>query len=130
MTKIDPIIAVNDVDTSAKWYKKIFGFKNVSPEGHGFAVLKSETGEILLCLHRWEMDNHPTMRDASLTPGNGLILYFRTRGLETIYQKALSTGCKIEEEMHVNANSGKNEFSLRDPDGYYLTVTEYHEYEG
>lgn len=47
MTKIDPIIAVKDVDSSAKWYGDIFGFKNSSPKGHGFAVLKSETNEIV-----------------------------------------------------------------------------------
>ena len=51
--------------------KKIFRFKNSSPEGHGFAVLKSETNEIALCLHQWEMDQYPTMTDPNITPGNG-----------------------------------------------------------
>lgn len=96
MTKIDPIIAVNDVDASAKWYEKIFEFKNSSPEGHGFAVLKSETNEIVLCLHQWEMDDHPTMIDPSITPGNGLILYFRTKNMGEIYQRAINEGCVIE----------------------------------
>ncbi|HMU15327.1 MAG TPA: VOC family protein [Flavobacteriales bacterium] len=128
MTKIDPIIAVNDVDSSAKWYEDIFGFKNSSPKGHGFAVLKSETNEIVLCLHQWEMDDHPTMTDPSITPGNGLMLYFRTNNLDKIYKRAKNSGCRIEEDIHLNPRPNKKEFALRDPDGYFLTVSEYHEY--
>jgi uncharacterized glyoxalase superfamily protein PhnB len=130
MTRLDTIIAAQNVDASAKWYEQIFGFKNSSPEGHGFAVLKSETNEIVLCLHKWKMDNHPTMINSSITPGNGLILYFRTKNLDTIYKNAIKAGCTIEEEIHKNPNSLKKEFSFRDPDGYFLTVSEFHEYEG
>jgi predicted enzyme related to lactoylglutathione lyase len=129
MTKIDPIIAVNDVDNSTKWYESIFGFKNSSPKGHGFAVLKSETNEIVLCLHQWEMDDHPTMADPSITPGNGLILYLRTKNLDTIHKRAVKEGCKIEEDIHLNPRPMKREFSLRDPDGYFLTISEFHEFE-
>ncbi|HTO14636.1 MAG TPA: VOC family protein [Edaphocola sp.] len=128
MTKIDTIIAVNDVDTSAKWYEKIFGFKNSSPEGHGFAVLKSEINEIVLCLHQWEMDDHPTMTDKSIAPGNGLILYFRTNNMDAIYKRAVDENCIIEEDIHLNSRSMIKEFSLRDPDGYFLTVSEFHEF--
>ena len=129
MTKIDPIIAVKDVNGSAKWYEKIFGFKNSSPEGHGFAVLKSETNEIVLCLHQWEMDDHPTMTDPSITPGNGLILYFRTENMDKIHQRAVNEGCKIEEDIHLNPRPMKREFSLSDLDGYFLTVSEFHEFD-
>ncbi len=130
MTKLDTVIAAKDVDASAKWYEQIFGFKNSSPAGHGFAVLKSETNEIVLCLHKWKMDNHPTMKNSSITPGNGLILYFRTKDMDTVYQNAIKAGCIIEEEIHKNPNSLKKEFSFRDPDGYFLTVSEFHKYEG
>lgn len=130
MTKADPIIAVKDVDSSAKWYETVFGFKNASPTGHGFAVLKNESDEIVLCLHAWQMDNHPTMKDQSITPGNGLLLYFRTPHWEEIYKSAKQLGWPLEEDIHVNPGPKKKEFSLRDPDGYFLTVSEYHEYEG
>ena len=29
---------------------------------------------------------------------------------------------RLEEEPHVNPNTGTEEFSLRDPDGYYVTI--------
>ena len=130
MIRLDPIIAVKDVDDSASWYEAIFCFKNSSPKGHGFAVLKSETNEIVLCLHAWEMDDHPTMRDQSITPGNGLMFYFRTNDLDAIYQRAKNAACRIEEDIHLNHRPMKREFSLRDPDGYYITVSEFHTYEG
>ena len=39
-------------------------------------------------------------------------------------------GYPVEEEVHLNPNSRKKEFSLRDLDRYYITITEYHKYEG
>ena len=129
MTKIDPIIAVKDVGASTKWYQQIFGFK-VHGGHEWFAVLLSENDEIILCLHKWDEHEHPTMMNPAITPGNGLILYFRTGNLDVIRQNAGKAGACIEEEIHLNPNSNKKEFSFRDPDGYYLTVTEYHTYEG
>jgi hypothetical protein len=35
--------------------------------------------------------------------------------------RALVTG--LEEEPHVNPNTGTMEFSLRDPDGYHVTIS-------
>jgi hypothetical protein len=51
MIKIDPIIAVKDVETSSKWYQQVFGFGRVHGEKERFAVLVSENDEILLCFH-------------------------------------------------------------------------------
>jgi hypothetical protein len=70
------------------------------------------------------------MINLSITPGNGLLLYFRTENMSKIYQNVLKVGRVIEEAIHLNTNSLKKEFSFRDPDGYFLTVTEFHKYEG
>lgn len=129
MTRLDPIIAVKDVDASSKWYQKIFGFKN-NHGGDHFAVLASDDNEIIICLHKWEEHNHPTMTNPNITAGNGLLLYFRTENINIIYRNAVKAGCVIEEDIHFNPNSLKQEFSFRDPDGYFLTVTEFHQYEG
>ena len=129
MTRLDPIIAVKNIEASSKWYQKIFDFRN-NHGGDHFSVLVSDDDEIILCLHKWEEHNHPTMTNPSITPGNGLLLYFRTENMNTIYQNALKAGCVIEEDIHLNSNSLRKEFSFRDPDGYFLTVTEFHKYEG
>lgn len=129
MTKLDPIIAVKNVSTSAAWYETVFGCKR-SHGGDTFAVLEDESGEILICLHKWGEHQHPTMANSNITPGNGLILYFKTENLNLIQQNIQKMAYSVEEELHINPNSRKKEFSLRDPDGYYLTITEYHKYEG
>jgi len=98
--------------------------------GKRFEVLVSESGDILLCLHQWGDHLHPTMIDRNVTPGNGLILYFRTGILQQIHDNAIQAGADIVEDMHLNRNSTKLEFSLRDPDGYYITITEFHLYDG
>jgi hypothetical protein len=86
-----------------------------------FAVLESENDEIMLCLHKMEEHNHPTMMHPGTTPGNGLMLYFRTENMHTILQNTEKLGCAIEEDVHLNPNSLKKEFSLIDLDGYYFT---------
>jgi catechol 2,3-dioxygenase-like lactoylglutathione lyase family enzyme len=129
MTYLDPIIAVKDVEASTQWYQRIFLFR----QGHGgdtFSVLLAEDNNIVLCLHKWEEHHHPTMNNPTIPPGNGLLLYFRTNNKKGIYKNAIDEGCLIEEKIHVNPNSLKQEFSFRDPDGYFLTVTEFHKYEG
>lgn len=128
MTKVDTIIAVKDVEASSRWYQQVFGCRKTHG-GKDFAVLVSENDEVLLCLHKWSEHEHPTMIDPGITPGNGLLLYFRTDNMNAIRENVAKKGGIIEEEIHLNPNSMKKEFSLRDPDGYYLTITEFHEYE-
>lgn len=129
MTKIDPIIAVKDVEASSMWYQQIFGCRRTHG-GDEFAVLVSENEEVLIYLHKWGEHEHPSMTNPNIAPGNGLILYFRTENMNDIRKNVEKLGCTIEEDIHVNPNSTKKEFSLRDPDGYYLTITEFHKYEG
>ena len=129
MTKLDPIIAVKDVEASSKWYQSVFGCRSMHG-GKEFDILVSENDEILICLHKWGEHRHPTMTNQNITPGNGLILYFRTENMNAIRENVEKTGGVIAEDIHLNPNSTKKEFSLRDPDGYYLTITEFHKYVG
>ncbi len=129
MLKIDPILAVKDVSASAKWYQSVFGWQRVHG-GDDFATLIAENKEVTLCLHAWGEHGHPTMLNPANTPGNGLLLYFRTDSMNIIRQNIEKMGIAVEEDVHMNPNSHKMEFSLRDPDGFFLTITEYHIYEG
>ncbi len=129
MTKLDPIIAVHDIEVSSKWYQSVFGCRSMHG-GSNFEVLVMENEDVLICLHKWQEDNHPTMTNSTITPGNGLILYFRTDHLNDIRQNISKIGAAVEEDIHLNTNSLRKEFSVRDLDGYYLTITEFHNYEG
>lgn len=127
--KTDPIIAVKDVEISSKWYQSVFGCKSMHG-GRAFDILISEKDEVLICLHKWGEHMHPTLENHDIPAGNGLILYFRTENMKGIRQNVKKINYPVEEDIHLNLNSMKMEFSLRDPDGYYLIVTEYHKYEG
>jgi len=70
MIKTDPIIAVNDVQQSSKWYQLLLGCKSIHG-GNEFDILVDETDEVILCLHKWGEHEHPTMLNKKITPGNG-----------------------------------------------------------
>lgn len=127
--QIDPIIAVSNVGESSQWYQSLLGCRSMHG-GDTFEVLVSKDDEILLCLHPWGAHAHPTMINPDIAPGNGLILYFRVENMDEVRNNVTLMENEVEEEVHVNPNSTKREFSLRDPDGYYVTITEFHRYEG
>ena len=129
MTRLDPIIAVKDVAASAAWYQQTLGLRRTHGGDH-FAVMQADDGEIVLCLHKWGEHGHPTMTTPGPDPANGLILYFRSTDLAAARHRAAEAGSIIEDDIHQNPNSLKQEFSLRDPDGYFVIVSEFHEYEG
>ncbi|HLR37665.1 MAG TPA: VOC family protein [Chitinophagaceae bacterium] len=129
MTKLDPIIAVKDVEASAQWYHQIFGFRNAHG-GKDFAVLLDEDDVVMLCLHQWGIDEHPSLSDQRIPAGNGFLLYFKTDNMPKMLNRVEQMHWPIEEALHQNPNSRRKEFSLKDPDGYFITVTTYHEYEG
>lgn len=127
--KVDPIIAVKDVEESSKWYQAIFDCSSIHG-GTEFDVLVSKESEIFLCLHKWGAHEHPTMKNSNITPGNGLILYFRIENMEEIRQNLNRIGYAVETEIQLNSNSRKKQFSVIDPNGYYLTISEFHKFEG
>jgi hypothetical protein len=127
--KTDPIIAVKDVLSSSNWYQTVLGCKSMHG-GADFEILVSDDGNVILCLHKWGEHEHPTMTDSTISPGNGLILYVRTHRMEQIRKQLDLMGHKIEKEIELNLNSRKREFSVRDLDGYYLTISDYHDFQG
>jgi hypothetical protein len=78
----------------------------------------------LLCLHQWGAHEHPSlMSPDEASPGNGLLLFFRVDDYELALKRARALVARFEEEPHVNPNTQTREFSLRDPDGYYVTIS-------
>ena len=57
------------------------------------------------------------------SPGNGLLLFFRVDDYEMALKRARALVDRFEEEPHVNLNTQTREFSLRDPDGYCITIS-------
>ena len=59
------------------------------------------------------------------TPGNGLLLLFLVDDFDLALQRARALVPRLAEEPNVNPNTRAQEFSLRDPDGYYVTISAY-----
>jgi uncharacterized glyoxalase superfamily protein PhnB len=122
MIKSEPIIAVADVERSSNWYQKLLGCNS----GHGgdtFEMLTDKNGETFLCLHKWGEHEHPTLTAHKGLSGNGLVLYLKVEDLDFVWNNAQNLKAKIEEPPALNPNSGKQQFSLRDLDGYYLMLS-------
>ncbi len=118
------IIGVSDVPRSFRWYQSLFGQPAARPAHPYFGQLLDEDGTVLLCVHRWGDEQHPSlMRPEDGTPGNGLLLFFRVDDFEKALKRARALTRRFEEEPHVNPNTRTKEFSLRDPDGYYVTIS-------
>jgi hypothetical protein len=63
------------------------------------------------------------MSPEKASPGNGLLLFFRVDDFDEALMRARTLVTRFEEEPHLNPNTETMEFSLRDPDGYYVTIS-------
>lgn len=124
MKRLWTIIGVADVPRSAKWYQSLLGLPRTAPVHDYFGQILDPDGTVLLCLHAWDAHEHPSLRSpAGAEPGNGLLLFFRVDDFDTALPRARALVSRLEEEPHVNPNTRNAEFSLRDPDGYHVTIS-------
>ena len=66
----------------------------------------------------------PSLRSAdSAPPGNGLLLFFRVDDFDLALERARALVTRLDEEPHVNPNTQTREVSLRDPDGYVVSIS-------
>lgn len=118
------IIGVADVAQSAKWYQSLLGLPEIAPAHSYFGQIVDSDGTVLLCLHEWGAHEHPSLtRPNEAKPGNGLLLFFRVDDFDSALPRGRALVSRLEEEPHENPNTGTLEFSLRDLDGYYVTVS-------
>ena len=78
----------------------------------------------MLCLHQWGAHDHPSLASPdNAPPGNGLLLFFRVDDFAKALQRARTLVPRLDEEPHLNPSTETQEFSIRDPDGYYVTIS-------
>jgi catechol 2,3-dioxygenase-like lactoylglutathione lyase family enzyme len=118
------IIGVDNVPASFSWYQALFGQPAALPAHDYFGQILDADGTVLLCLHQWGAHGHPSLMSPDPgMPGNGLLLFFRVDDFDLALQRVCSLVTRLEEEPLVNPNTQTREFSLRDPDGYYVTIS-------
>lgn len=124
MKRLWTIIGVRDVPQSFAWYQSLFGQQATRPHHTYFGQILDADGTVLLCVHEWGAHDHPPLTSPDeAKPGNGLLLFFRVDDFDDALTRARALVARLEEEPHVNPNTGTREFALRDPDGYYVMVS-------
>lgn len=118
------IIGVRDVARSFTWYQSLFGLPGTRPGHAYFGQILDTDGTVLLCLHEWGAHEHPSLMSPDVaSPGNGLLLFFRVDDFSMTLKRARALVPRLAEAPHVNPNTRTKEFSLLDPDGYYVTIS-------
>ena len=124
MTRLWTIIGVDDVPRSFGWYQALLGQPPGLPAHDHFGQILDTDGTVLLCLHQWGAHEHPSLTSPEpAASGNGLLLFFRVDDFAAAVERGRPLVSRFEEEPHLNPNTQTMEFSLRDPDGYYVTIS-------
>ena len=124
MKRLWTIIGVRDVHASFAWYRELLGTQETVPAHDDFGQILDADGTVLLCLHAWGAHGHPPLTSPDVAaPGNGLLLFFRVDDFEQALRRARALVSRFDEEPHLNPNTQTNEFSVRDPDGYFVTIS-------
>lgn len=118
------IIGVADVARSYAWYQSLLGLPVTQPAHDYFGQILDTDGTVLLCLHQWGAHEHPSLTSPDRAqPGNGLLLFFRVDDFLAALPRARALVSALEDEPQVNPNTGTEEFTVRDPDGYYVMIS-------
>jgi catechol 2,3-dioxygenase-like lactoylglutathione lyase family enzyme len=118
------IIGVANVAHSLSWYQTLLGLPMSTPAHEYWGQVIDADGTVLLCLHQWDDHGHPSLSDpAKHVPGHGLLLFFRVDNYESCLAAARALVDRFDEEPHRNPNTETMEFGVRDPDGYFVSIS-------
>ncbi|MFV1986854.1 MAG: VOC family protein [Gemmatimonadota bacterium] len=116
-----PMLVAADVLESAAWYVEILGADNAHP-GDEFAMIMHDS-QLVLMLHHKTFNEHPALEvPEGPTAGAGVLLYFWVDDVDASFARATAIGAAALDKPHMNPNAQALEFSLRDPDGYAVTI--------
>lgn len=123
-----PLIAVNDVEASSRWYQRLLGCESAHG-GPTYERLVSRNGTLVLQLHNWEVEHHHgRIGDRAARPyGNGVLLWFEVDDFDAAVARAMDLKAEVRLPKHRNPPSGEGgpnhwECWLRDPDGYTVVL--------
>ncbi len=116
------MLVVQDVEKSSAWYQELLEAESGHGGPHFDQIMKD--GKTVLMLHHAGIREHTALAEPDPGEGGRGVLIYLHGGddVETIHERALSMGANVFDEPHVNPEARQFEFSLRDPDGYALTI--------
>jgi catechol 2,3-dioxygenase-like lactoylglutathione lyase family enzyme len=119
-----PLIAVRNVRASSRWYSELLGADALPEHEHrGRYDRISSSGQLLLQLHAWDVEEHPNLIDADAAPpGHGVVLWFHVSDFDAAVERARGLRAEVLLEPHVNPAPEHREMWLRDADGYVVVI--------
>ncbi len=128
MTRAQPLIAVNDVEASSRWYRWLLGCRSAHGGPH-YERLVAEDGALVLQLHHWDVEHHhgPIGDRASRPYGNGVLLWFELDDFDAAVARAAEMNAVVLMQKHRNPPTGPGgpshwELWLQDLDGYRIVL--------
>ncbi len=124
MVDLTPMLVVRDVPASSKWYQDLLELTSAHG-GDEFEMLVDDKGRMQLFLHHRDFGEHPGMSDPREgVPGRGVLLYVSLSDVEACFRRAVEMRASTVDEPHANPIAQTVEFTVKDPDGYAVTVSE------
>ena len=122
-----PLLAVRDVEASSRFYQELLGLVS-DHGGPEYERLLSE-GELVLQLHRWDVEHHHGGIGSPDQPvGNGALVWFEVDDFDAAVARATALGATVALGPVRNppeADQGgpsHRELWLTDPDGYAVVI--------
>ncbi len=124
--RVQPLIAVADVEASSRWYCTLLGAQS----GHGGPEYERvmHEGTLLLQIHTQEAPEHPSLgrprTDSSGKPsGAGVLVWFEVDDFDAALERVEALGAPVVEGPLVNPNARHREIWLSDPDRYVVVLS-------
>lgn len=122
--KCYPMIVVRDVAASSAWYQRLLGLTSAHG-GAEFEMLMAGD-DLALTLHHRDIAEHSAIADPREgVAGRGVLLYFSVDDVSRHFALAQEMDADLVDEPHENPKAHAIEFSLRDLDGYALTISQW-----
>jgi len=125
-----PLLTVRDVEAASAWYQRLFGFHS-DHGGPEYERLLSR-GELVLQLHRWDVEHHheAVLGSPDQPVGNGAALWIEVDDLDDVVARAAELGATVELGGAPVRNPPEGEpggpahreLWLRDLDGYLVVA--------
>ena len=118
----DPMLFVDDVEASSRWYQALLGLRGAHGGPH-YEMIVDAGGGLVLQLHHADGEEHGGERlPASAPRGAGVLLYMAVPDVRAVHARALEMGARVEGPPTFVDLAGYTEFVVRDPDGYALAI--------
>lgn len=114
------MLFAHDVIETSKWYQSFLNMES----GHGGSEFEMLTSgkSLMLQLHHIEPDDHDHGVRLDQTLGAGVVVFVHVDDPEAAAARANELGIEIIEPLAWNELAGMHAFSVRDPNGYTLSI--------